>query len=502
MATQQLTWQSIADALSDSIFMVREDASIFYANDYACEKLGYEREELLKMKVLDINPTHDPSYWPQAWQRFRSMGVVRFESRHRHHDGHDYPVLVSTNYNDQAHDFPFVIAHVQDISKTVQNRQQLQLAVESAKVGFWDCNLESGKVYVSPELYRQLGQRGDEVWSLDYWKTLLHPDDREVAIANVDAFLGSKSDEYLNVFRLRHCDGSYRWIESRGTLLKTDDGVATRFMGTHLDVTDQKTIEHEVRRTLKESEAVKRSLQHSNHDLEQFAYVASHDLRAPLRGLKHLVQWVQEDTADANIELPESVTTHLEKMQDQVERMDTLLAGLLEYSRVGRRHHMQREVNLVAILDDAVEMADVPKGFEVIYPKENPTWTTIREVLQRVFQNLIDNAIKHHNQDTGTVRITCTESEDELVFSVIDDGPGIEEKFREKVFEIFRTLHKNKNERTTDGLGLTIVEKLLGTVGGSIEILDVQPRGAEFRFNVPKTLELTDPANPDKFPTS
>ncbi len=200
---------------------------------------------------------------------------------------------------------------------------------------------------------------------------------------------------------------------------------------------------------LRRSESVSKSLARSNRDLEQFAYVASHDLRTPLRALMHLTSWVREDAASANIELPVIINGHLASMQTQVQRMDALLSGLLEYSRAGNRTHMQRSVDLHSILDDAA---------------------------------------KHHDRDHGTITIGCEESVDEFVFSVKDDGPGIEDKYRERVFEIFQKLRRPQKGDGA-GLGLTIVQKLVQTAGGEIEIQSDDPRGIEFRFRWPKKLD-------------
>lgn len=502
MDTGHLQWQTIADALADSVFMVREDASIFYANDFACEKLGYTREQLTSMKVMGLGSKYVSENWEEMWERFATEKSAQIESKHQNAQGHEYPVLVKASYVDPEMGAPFVIAHVQDLSESVFTRERLQMAVESAELGFWEIDFSNGNVYVSPELHRQLGQSEDVEWNIDVWKSLLHPDDFDVAIERLEDSRSGKVPTYLNRFRLRHVDGSYRWIESRGSYVMNERDEVLRFMGTHLDLTEQKRVEDRLRDTLKESEAVKRSLRRSNEDLEQFAYVASHDLRAPLRGLLHLTEWVKEDAQDESIELPKSTLVHLGKMKAQVDRMDSMLRGLLEYSRVGQRQQMEREVSLNEVLHDAIKMATPPDGFQILTPDDSPKWVTVREVLQRIFQNLIDNAIKHHDRSTGTVEIKCEETPDAYVFSVIDDGPGIEERFHSRVFEIFQTLQKQKDKTVTSGLGLSIVKKLVKTVGGSIEIHGVQPRGSEFRFMWPKQLDFSNHTIPDNFPTT
>ncbi|EMI42400.1 sensor histidine kinase [Rhodopirellula sp. SWK7] len=491
MLTKTLNWQEITNELSHSVFLILEDGSFFYVNKHACESLKYSREEMSKMKVFDVTPRYENISWKDTWEKFRKLKRVHHESTHRDREGNEFPVLVNVSYNEEAADQPFLIVHTYDLSENQRDRQQLLLAIKSAKVGFWDLDLKSGNVYISPELHKQLGHETDVEWNVDVWKSVLHPDDYDTAVGCLEDFQSGKSDEYLNVYRLRHTDGEYRWFESRGQFVYDSAGNQIRMVGTQIDITDQKLIEEEVRKMLRRSEAVSKSLARSNRDLEQFAYVASHDLRAPLRGLIHLTNWVREDAADAKVELPDNVLEHLRKMQDQVERMDALLSGLLEYSRVGNRNHMQRSVELLEVLTDAVELADVPPNFEIVLPEKDFSWMTVREPLQRVFQNLIDNAVKHHDRDSGTVRISYTETENELIFSVTDDGPGIESKYHAKVFEIFQKLHQENGDEGS-GLGLTIVQKLVQTAGGQIEIHNVSPRGSEFRFTWPKVISFED----------
>ncbi|EMI55687.1 PAS domain-containing sensor histidine kinase [Rhodopirellula sallentina] len=491
MLTENLNWQEITNQLSHSVFLILEDASFLYANQHACEKLKYSPEEMSKMKVFDITPRYQLVSWQDTWEKFKTHKRTQHESTHRDSEGNEFPILVNVTYNDDAADQPFLIVHTYDLTQSQRDRQQLLLAIKAAKVGFWDYDLESGNVYVSPELYHQVGMQVGEKWDVDVWTGILHPEDHDQAVACLEEFQSGRDEEYLNVYRLKHSDGGYRWFESRGQFVTDTTGKHIRMVGTQVDITTQKSTEEEVRKMLQKSEAVSQSLARSNRDLEQFAYVASHDLRAPLRGLIHLTSWVREDAADANIELPDNVLEHLRKMHDQVERMDALLSGLLEYSRVGNRNHMQRSVRLQDILKDSVELSDVPETFEIVLPEKDITWVTVREPLQRVFQNLIDNAVKHHDRDQGKIAITCQETASDYVFSVIDDGPGIDDKHHGKVFEIFQKLHPSAGDEGA-GLGLTIVQKLVQTAGGQIEIHNASPRGTEFRFTWPK--EITEEA--------
>ena len=228
------------------------------------------------------------------------------------------------------------------------------------------------------------------------------------------------------------------------------------------------------------------SLANSNRELEQFAYVASHDLRSPLRGISHLTQWITEDTHKAGIQLPDSVNSHLVMLEDQVKRMDQLLVGLLDYSRAGHEEFESEPVDLNALIADVVSMTGVEGRFQFIVPENLPTIGTQRSPLQRIFLNLITNAVKHHDRDTGTIKIEFVDRDDGwLQFSIHDDGPGIPPEHHDHVFEIYQTL-KSKQSGESSGMGLAIVKKLVESAGGKIWIADHEgERGTRFSFTWP-----------------
>ncbi len=251
------------------------------------------------------------------------------------------------------------------------------------------------------------------------------------------------------------------------------------------------TSQQKISQTMQTLRVYAASLDRSNQELQQFAYVAAHDLRSPLRGLSHLTRFIREDVEEADAALPNSVQQYIAELDAQVQRMQGLLSGLLDYSRVGREAQPVTQVKLEKLVDDAIAMSDVPAGFCVTKPVQYPLLQAPPNALARVLQNLIDNAVKHHDQPRGRIAIDIEDQGDMVLFRIADDGPGIPANAREKVFQIFQTLKpKSKfsshSQSANSGIGLAIVRKLVVDAGGTIQVQESQWGGAEFRVGWPK----------------
>jgi PAS domain S-box-containing protein len=220
-------------------------------------------------------------------------------------------------------------------------------------------------------------------------------------------------------------------------------------------------------------------LARSNAELDEFAHVASHDLKAPLRAIVHLANWISEDAGRL---LPPQSREHLAKLHGRILRMETLLDDLLAYSRAGRYRHSPEVVDVKTLVQEVVEFVDCPAGFTVTVAEPLPVLVTERVPLETVFRNVIGNAFKHHHQAAqGMVTIRAIERGEFVEFIVTDNGPGIAPEYHERIFGIFQTL-RPRDEVEGSGIGLTVVKKLVESRGGWIRVESAEGQGATFRF--------------------
>ena len=219
-------------------------------------------------------------------------------------------------------------------------------------------------------------------------------------------------------------------------------------------------------------------LKKRNQELDHFAYVTSHDLKAPLRAIANLATWLSEDLED---QIPEENQQQLDLMQSRVKRMDGLIQGLLEYSRVGRKNTSVQTVNVGDLVNEAIYLLSPPPGFEIIVASNMPTLKTEALLLRQIFSNLIGNAIKYHPQQKGKITISVKEQDRFYEFAVSDDGLGIDPQYHDRIFTIFQTLQARDTIEST-GIGLSIVKKIVEGQGGKIWVESQLGEGATFYF--------------------
>lgn len=246
------------------------------------------------------------------------------------------------------------------------------------------------------------------------------------------------------------------------------------------DISERRKIELEL-------EAKQAELLRSNKDLEQFAYVASHDLKAPLRAVELLVQWITEGLAgyDAN-----NVQENLVLLGKRTQRLNRLLDDLLAYSRAGRKVGAHRVANVHALVLDVAQMLTPPPTISISIEGQLPTFKTHPAPLEQVFRNLIGNAVKHHPGPTGRIVVSCDEQADRYVFSIEDDGEGIPAEYADRVFEMFQTL-KPRDQVEGSGMGLAIVNRIVQWQAGRVWFEPAPSgRGTVFKFQWKKQQPL------------
>ena len=220
----------------------------------------------------------------------------------------------------------------------------------------------------------------------------------------------------------------------------------------------------------------KRALESSNKELNQFAYIASHDLRAPLRNIKNVSSWIIEDDKD---NLSRETQTRLDTIQECIGHMDELINGVLAYSRIGNVHEDVVDVDLNQCIRKIMSCLDVEDRVNLQIPESLPTVSANATIISQIFSNLISNAIKHSDKETIEISIKFGEKDGYYEFSVSDNGPGIEPQFCSKIFELFQSL-KPKSEADNSGIGLALIKKAVEAQEGRIWVDSELGKGCTF----------------------
>jgi PAS domain S-box-containing protein len=350
-----------------------------------------------------------------------------------------------------------------------ESQERLSLVQLAAKIGAWDWEVATGTIYWSPEYYTLYGIDPAVVTpSYNSWLASILDADRDTAEQTMQLALQQQQTYFSFEFRTAHPAQGLRWIGARGQIFYNPDGQPQRVTGIAIDVTDRKQVEI--------------ALADRNQELDSFVYIVSHDLKAPLRAISNLSNWIEEDLGT---DLPAATGPQMAQLRGRVQRMETMINGLLDYARVGRTDDQIQVVCVAELLAEILDSLAPPSTFEIFIAADLPTFRTKRLLLSQVFANLIGNAFKHHDKSAGFIRISCQERGDFYEFAIVDDGPGIASEQRDRIFIIFQSGNPQKKPDST-GIGLSIVKKIVETAGGKIRLESELGKGATFYFTWPK----------------
>ncbi|GAB4239634.1 MAG: hypothetical protein Kow0049_27030 [Stanieria sp.] len=215
-----------------------------------------------------------------------------------------------------------------------------------------------------------------------------------------------------------------------------------------------------------------------NQELDQFTYIVSHDLKAPLRAIANLSEWLEEDLED---KLDEDTSQQIKLLRQRVFRMDAFIDGLLRYSRAGRLKESKTIVDIQQLLEEIIDSLNPPSEFTIKINGEMPVFQTEVLPLQQVLSNLISNGIKHNPHPQGKIEISVSDRGFAYQFAIADNGEGIPAKYHDKIFEIFQTL-TSREEKESTGIGLSIVKKIIEHQGGKIWLESQEGQGTTFYF--------------------
>lgn len=359
-----------------------------------------------------------------------------------------------------------------------QSEEKYRAYVENAPVGIFITNAEGRYVEVNEAACQMTGYSRDELLRMTI-PDLAPPESPPETFESFATLQETGRVEAEIIIRKQ--DGSDIHASLKAVALASD-----RYMGFCSDITERKQAEEALRRlnAQLEQRVTERTaqLEAINSELKDFAYIASHDLKAPLRGVSHLTTWILQDYAEV---LDDQGQELLHLLSSRVQRMARLIEGILEYSRIGRLQGEKQWLNLQTLVHDIIDSLAPPTHIQVSVETPLPNvWGNSTRIMQ-VFQNLISNAIEYHDKAQGSVTVRCDDAGEQWQFSVADNGPGIAQHDYDRIFKIFQTGHR-RDEIESTGIGLTVVKKIVELYGGAIWVQSEVGVGSTFCFTLPR----------------
>lgn len=463
---------SLLDAVPTGIIVTKANGEIFYLNAESERLFCYSREELLGKSIDVLLPEKfahahaslRQSYVDNPTPRYMGAGRELFGLRK---DKTEFPLEIGLRPIDSDGEL-LVIATIVDITARKQSDERFAKVIEASPYGKLLVDSKGIIQLLNPALLQTFGYEKAELigQSMD----ILLPERYRQNHAQLrEGYSQNPSLRAMGSGRDltgRHKNGTEIPIEIG--LSPVDTSAGKLILAVVVDITERKRLEL--------------SLKLANAHLEEFTYVASHDLKSPLRGIADLVEWIGEDFSP---ETPASLIKNVERIKLRIGKMERLVDDLLTYARAGKRAKDSTLINLGELIGNIIELHPVAANCKIDTIIKLENLQASRTPLETVLRNLYTNAIKHHDGVNPKITIKVEASGNFCLFSISDNGPGIPEAAHERVFRLFQTL--NASERAGSGIGLALVKRLTESHGGHIELVSNDgERGACFKVLWPR----------------
>ena len=455
---------------------------------------GYPREELLGKSFLRLN-LFPPKQLPRAagYLAKNALGhpvgpvefrLTRKDGTHTHIEVRTYPVRIG-NKN-------VVLGIARDISDRRKAEGVLRESEEKFKVIFEEA--QEGIIYLNEsgcvldankKALEILGQSADRIVGTHFIETGILASEDVLRFPGLfqQVLLGTQTPFELSITNQQ---GRKLHLECSASLVRRKGG-SKGLVFMVRDVTERKQAEALLEALNRDLKATINDLERSNQDLRDFAHVAAHDLKAPLRGIANLAEWIVQDCAD---KIDEQGRDNLILLQQRVSRMTLLIDGILRYAEIGHDDQGVEMIDTQVLVAEVVEQIAPPQHIAIRVAGPLPVVSCERTALTQVFQNLLSNAVKYMDKSAGEIRVAATPAENGWTFRVADNGPGIPAEHFDRIFQMFQTLTPSHRSDST-GIGLAIVKKIVQMHGGNVWVESQPGAGSTFLFTLPQPNERT-----------
>jgi PAS domain S-box-containing protein len=471
---------------------------IIFWNEGAEKLYGYKENEVIGVSTHEILQTRFPSSFKTIMDTFYKEEHWSGEVIHTNKNSRKIHVETSWTLRRNAAGIAIGFLEInRDITEKknaelalIEREAQLTIATQIAKLGYWEFDVLKGIFTFNDHFYAIFKTTAEKVegymMALDrYAELFVYPDDRSIVVKEVADAINSTDPNFSHRLehRIIYANGETGYISVHFYLVKDDEGRTIKTFGINQDITDRKKSEETLQRSEANLEQKNKELELKNKELEQFAYVASHDLQEPLRTTSSFAELLQQQYQGR---LDERADKYLTFINQSSERMKVLIKDLLDYSRIGRKKEKEYvDCNLILqeVLDDL--NAAIKETQAEINVAALPVFHGYPTEIKQLFQNLIINAIKFRKKNTPPqIKISAIKINGQWEFACNDNGIGIEEEHRERIFIIFQRLH-TRNDYEGSGIGLAHCKKIVELHGGKIWIESMPGEGSTFNFTIP-----------------
>ena len=483
-------FRAVVHASPLPIVYIRANGEVTMWNEAAERVFGWAEAEVIGKPLPFVPREKMDEHREMRARDLSGEGFTEREIVRCRKDGSSVEISVSTAaIRDPEGEIRGIVSVYQDITQrkaierglreseqSLREREEaLRIATESAEIGIWVYDVANDRLKMSPLAARLAGFEQNEV-GVRQLLSNVHEDDRERVKQQINDAL-ERSDDYVSEYRVVLPGGVVRWLFARGQAETTPDGANTRFSGVVTDITERKKVEDDLARHAQE-------LARSNADLQQFAFVTSHDLQEPLRSIASYAQLLARRYEAA---LDDDAREYLGFIVDGASRMQQLINDLLAFSRIlhGReRASVDVDMELVFAWTVMNLNQSIQESGALVSHDPLPSIRGNQQEIIQLMQNLLGNAIKYRGKEPPRIYVSAEERENEILFAVRDNGIGIAPEYHEQIFGVFKRLHGKSMPGT--GIGLAIAKRIVEKHGGRIWVESREGTGATFCFTVKK----------------
>ncbi|HSI68726.1 MAG TPA: PAS domain-containing protein [Gillisia sp.] len=479
---------NILESIGDAFFSVNNDWIVTYWNKEAENVLGKKRDEILGKNLWEkYEDAINSDFYRQYHKALETQQNVNFEEYYATLNKW-FEVTVYPSLSGLSVYFKDVTLRKEADIRLLQANERFEKVTEATSDAIWDWDIKNDTFFRSQGIENFFGKNTLKSLEADeFWSDKFSPQDLtgirqsiDAAIQNPEVFRWEKE------YRIIKEDEKTGYVHDKGIIVRDEMGKATRMVGAMTDITERKIFEHQLLELNKSLKQYSHELELTNEELEQFAFITSHDLQEPLRMITSFMDQLKRKYEN---QLDEKAIQYINFATDGAKRMKQIILDLLEYSRAGKIINSAEPVDLNELLEEykILRRKIISEKSVKIKKGKFPTILTYKAPLTQTLHCILDNAIKYSKKaDSPQIKISAKELADSWKISIEDNGIGIDPQFFEKIFIIFQRLH-NRDQFGGTGIGLSVAKKNVESWGGKIWLESEPGEGSIFFFTIPKT---------------